>query len=248
MLHHSLRIFAFRSRGYANPRRRFFQKAAKLGLFIGAFQTVAAQAVTNPPEDFQVSVPNGTVHMHYADTLCSRLNSPWPGAVRTRVIPSSATTKIGGRTVAEIYTIYAPNVSVPATMYRGIPLRAGDRFLLYACGCVQTGGSGKTWKSYFDPKGKESDHLYSGTFGIFYDNQVPPPGFWQHPTNMVRIRKQIASQGPGLTIPPGRTAYLVLGYEDDDYHDNGYTAHDDGNGDQCRGVGPAAVDVMIYHR
>jgi hypothetical protein len=240
MPHHSISLRIFRDLGCANLGR----KTAKLALFIGAFQAVAAQAQTIPVENFPVSVPNGVVRMHYADTLC-RLNSPAPGPAQTPI--RSASTKIGGSTVAEIYTIYAPNVRVPATMYRGVPLRAGDRFLMYACGCVQTGGTGLTWKSYFDPKGKESDHLYSGTFGIFYDNQVPPPGFWQHPINMVRIKKQVTSQGPGLTIPPGRTAYLVLGYEDDDYHDNGYWGHDDGNYNQCRGVGPAIVDVMIYH-
>jgi hypothetical protein len=38
---------------------------------------------------------------------------------------------------------------------------------------------------------------------------------------------------------------LVLGYEDDGYSDNGYYAHDDGTGNQCKGVGNAFVSLTI---
>jgi hypothetical protein len=41
--------------------------------------------------------------------------------------------------------------------------------------------------------------------------------------------------------------YLILGYEDDGYSDNGYWGRegDDGTGDQCRGLGNAYVIVTI---
>src|SRR5262249_25945895 len=38
--------------------------------------------------------------------------------------------------------------------------------------------------------------------------------------------------------------YLTLGYEDDNYNDNGYWRHDDGGG-QCRGIGSAFVELVI---
>jgi hypothetical protein len=43
----------------------------------------------------------------------------------------------------------------------------------------------------------------------------------------------------------GTGGNLVLGYEDDGYSDNGYTAHDDGTGNQCRNVGNASVTIVI---
>ena len=184
--------------------------------------------------------------MHYADNLCPLAKLP-KGVALPPSVSRTFSLAQGGRTVAEIYTIYEPDVRHAATLYTTIPLNAGDRMLLYACGCVQTGGKGLTWKSYFDPKGGDSNHLYSGTFGLMYTNEKPPPGFWQHPTGLRRIKDFVTHQGPGLTIPAGRSARVILGYEDDGYSDNGYTAHDDGTGGQCQGVGPAAVDVVIYH-
>jgi hypothetical protein len=40
---------------------------------------------------------------------------------------------------------------------------------------------------------------------------------------------------------------LALGYEDDDYGDNGYYDHDNGNDDQCKDIGPAWVIMTIEH-
>ena len=42
-----------------------------------------------------------------------------------------------------------------------------------------------------------------------------------------------------------QTLRLVLGYEDDGYSDNGYYAHDDGTGGQCKNVGNAWVNLTF---
>jgi hypothetical protein len=39
-----------------------------------------------------------------------------------------------------------------------------------------------------------------------------------------------------------------LGYEDDDYSDNGYWGHDDGNNDQCKNSVNAFVTVTVVHK
>lgn len=77
-------------------------------------------------------------------------------------------------------------------------------------GCVQTGGTGLTWKRYVDPSGKDSDRLYHGFIQL--------PG-----RPMMRIQNLI---GHTLDVPPGTPTplSLILGYEDEDegYGDNGY--------------------------
>jgi hypothetical protein len=42
-------------------------------------------------------------------------------------------------------TIRRPVVSKPVTDYSNVVFAAGDRVTIEAGGCVQTGGSGKTW-------------------------------------------------------------------------------------------------------
>jgi hypothetical protein len=56
----------------------------------------------------------------------------------------------------------------------------------------------------------------------------------------------------GVGVPESQLV-LHLGYEDDNYSDNGYYSHDDGTGDQCKtnttkGIdgGPAHVTITIY--
>ena len=43
------------------------------------------------------------------------------------------------------------------------------------------------------------------------------------------------------------TAALVIGYEDDDYRDNGYDGRNNDNGteEQCKGLGNAFIDVTV---
>ena len=55
-----------------------------------------------------------------------------------------------------VYRIDRPNVTRSATSYPSIVFSPGDRVTIHAGGCVQTGGSGKTWKRYLDPRGDSS--------------------------------------------------------------------------------------------
>jgi hypothetical protein len=43
----------------------------------------------------------------------------------------------------------------------------------------------------------------------------------------------------------GRGGSLVLGYQDDNYSDNGYYAHGTGTGDQCRNSVNVWVHIVI---
>jgi hypothetical protein len=136
-----------------------------------------------------------------------------------------------------IYWIGEPDVARAQTDYPNIPIREGNLVTIDAGGCVQTGGAGKTWKRYVDPQGPNSDRLYHGL--------VQVPGVT---AGLVRIAS-ILGQPRRVPTKAEITApmYLVLGYEDDDYSDNGYWGRegDDGTGGQCRGLGNAYVIVTI---
>jgi hypothetical protein len=132
-----------------------------------------------------------------------------------------------------------PTVSKRRTEYDAIAFKPNDKILVNAGGCVQTGGSGATWKRFVNPSGPNSDRLYHGLISF--------PGRAEE-----RIQGVI---GHWIQLPPviqPTMAFLVIGYEDDDYSDNGYWGHDDGTGDQCkqgtgRDGGPAWVTIQIDH-
>ena len=114
-----------------------------------------------------------------------------------------------------------------------IQFKPGDQVTINAGGCVQTGGAGRTWKRYVDPRGANVDRLYHGLISL--------PGMPQ----LVRISDVI---GRSLTIPPldeESHTYLRIGYEDEVYSDNGYYSRDDGSEDQCKGVGNAFIEVKV---
>jgi hypothetical protein len=140
---------------------------------------------------------------------------------------------------ADVWRIDRPNVKQKATEYRGIRFDPGaDTVTVHAGGCVQTGGSGRTWKRYVEPKGPKADRLYHGLIWL--------PGY----TDRLRPIRLFASDPLVLVDMPGLTPgdyFLRLGYEDDDYHDNGYWSHDDGTEDQCKGQGPAWIEIAIKH-
>ena len=121
-----------------------------------------------------------------------------------------------------IYKIDKPNVTQYQTDYKEIWFLPTDTVTIKAGGCVQTGGSGKTWKRYVEPSGSGSDKYYSALIWI--------PGI---NTSLQRITTYLDQP---LTFSTGidqKQLYLRLGYEDDDYSDNGYWGHDDGTEDQC---------------
>ena len=143
------------------------------------------------------------------------------------------TTVVGGDTTT--YRIDEPYVKGNTIGYQEITFDPGDKVVIEAGGCVQTGGHGDTWKRYVNPSGRNSDHLYWGTIlipglagGVPGSSHFPP------------IRSVM---GRSWTVPAGPKLTLSLGYEDDDYTDNGYWSHDDGNDDQCKGVGDAFVII-----
>lgn len=134
----------------------------------------------------------------------------------------------------KVWRIDSPNVKQARTEYPSIRFLPGDQITITAGGCVQTGGHGKTWKRYVDPQGPNADRLYHGLIQI--------PGVH---SSLVRINTVINHT---VTIPTNANPAnltLTLGYEDDGYGDNGYTAHDDGTGDQCKGQGAAWVSLSV---
>ena len=139
-----------------------------------------------------------------------------------------------------VWRISHPNVKQAVTTYPSIKFLPGDSVSIDAGGCAQTGGHGRTWKRYVDPRGPNADRLYHGKVSI--------PGL----TNgLVRIqnapmfKKAETIHAPG-TVPADQMV-LQLGYEDDGYGDNGYRGHDDGTGDQCKNSQDAFVVVSVGH-
>ncbi len=140
-------------------------------------------------------------------------------------------------------TIDQPNVTQHETTYPSVLFAPGDIVEATADGCVQTGGLGNTWKRYLNPSGPNSVSLYHGLIRI-------PTG--TKDSALVRINTVIGREltVTGIGVPTDQLM-LHLGYEDDDYSDNGYYAHDDGTEDQCKqgganDGGPAHVTITIY--
>lgn len=107
--------------------------------------------------------------------------------------------------------------------------RQYDEVIVTAGGCVQTGGTGKTWKRYVDPLGANSDRLYHGRIWI--------PGATD---GLVRISSIVGlplviNKFPQHTSPTPESDpyFLRLGYEDDNLDDNGYYPKEADNGSQC---------------
>ena len=154
------------------------------------------------------------------------------------------------------YSIPEPIVNRPLCTYDGqntapaILFEPGDIVSVTAGGCNQTGGWGATWKRYVDPEGDNSDHEYYGVIQI--------PGV----TNgLVPLRNTGGSYAPNqpdrytvnfkTPVPdniPESERYLKLGYTDDDYSDNGYWGHDNGNNNQCASCGNAYVIITIIRK
>jgi len=140
-------------------------------------------------------------------------------------------------------TIYEPAVDQRETAYPNIVFAPGDVLDITADGCVQRGGSGKTWERYVNPAGAGAGPLYHGLIRI--PTATPVGG------DLVRIQTVIgrpqAVTGAGA---PLAELVLHLGYEDNHYEDNGYADHDDGAVQQCKAGapgdgGPAHVTITI---
>jgi hypothetical protein len=135
-----------------------------------------------------------------------------------------------------VWQITRPRVNAAVTDYPQITFAPGSTVTVTASGCVQTGGKGLTWKRYVDPAGDKSDTLYHGEINI--------PGA----TNGLEFFRP--AQPTVYTIPVGATIspslnHLQLGYTDSNYKDDGYSSFDNGDLNQCLGLGDAVVKIDI---
>ncbi len=147
-----------------------------------------------------------------------------------------------------------PVVTARSTPLPTVRFRPGDRVTVTAGGCAQTGGSGKTWKRYVDPQGDNSDRLYHGRI------KIPLATDDLETFASVMGRENLLNRNAGSppvvplqvqALPEGADTsqlFLTVGYDDDEYDDNGYWGHDDGTGDQCKNVGDASIDLLIVHQ
>jgi hypothetical protein len=161
-----------------------------------------------------------------------------PGSLFDVISVTQATLKAGG--TQTLWRIDRPKVwqNVPngEVDYPMIAIKAGDQVSITAGGCVQTGGTGPTWKQYLNPQGPNSEKYYYGTVSI--------PG---EPFGFAKIRDVDQNKYPIPSPRPGFPNIIKLGYLDDQLDDNGYYRHDDGDGTpaQCAGVGPAWVEIVV---
>jgi hypothetical protein len=163
---------------------------------------------------------------------------PSPPAIDPRCGDRTATGRIDCR-------INQPTVTAHETPYPAVVFAPGDVVEVTADGCVQTGGAGDTWKRYVNPSGSNSASLYHGLI------RIPTA---TKDSALVRINSVVARHltVTGQGVVPSQLV-LSLGYEDDDYSDNGYSSHDNGTEDQCKpdpthgkDGGPAHVTITIY--
>ncbi|MBK3635169.1 hypothetical protein ACWC9X_14360 [Streptomyces asoensis] len=132
-----------------------------------------------------------------------------------------------GTTLPIDCTITEPVVTQRETTYP-FSFLPGDHVTVTAGGCVQTGGHGLTWKRYVDPA--SDNDLYHGLITV--------PGATADLARLVNVVGRPYVVG-------GRGGSLKLGYEDDGYSDNGYTAHDNGTGNQCLNSVNAYVRIVV---
>jgi hypothetical protein len=129
---------------------------------------------------------------------------------------------------SDVWRIDSPDVRKSETAYPHISLRAGDSVVVSAGGCVQTGGHGDTWRLYVDPPQDASHH---GLIRLPGQSAFVP----------------IKDLRPGQAYTVGGDMPIRLGYQDDDYSDNGYWGRDPGPGGQCVNQPNAWVQITVRH-
>jgi hypothetical protein len=162
-------------------------------------------------------------------------------------------TKLVDRPNVEVWMINEPTIDRRVSEYPYIHFRPGDIVWITAGGCDQTGGHGKTWKRYVDPQGPDSYRLYYGLIGIPGATPGADVGLLI-PISKVATTVLDSREWRGVVTIPRNVVnsynlFLRLGFEDDNYEDNGYWGRDgdDGTGDQCKGLPNAYVKVEIFH-
>ena len=133
----------------------------------------------------------------------------------------------------EAWHIDYPSVDRPLTDYPAITFNAGDVVILKASGCAQRGGWGQSWELYVNGQDDDGklDGMHYGTIqirGVTGDSHAQSLKHWI---------------GPPFIVPVG--GHLALGYNDDNYDDNGYWGFDGGSNNQCPGQTKAGLDIII---
>ena len=133
-----------------------------------------------------------------------------------------------------------PDVSHP-TADTNVFFDAGVWVSVQADGCVQTGGSGATWKRYVDPDPPVSGAGPANHFGsLAIVSRIGGP-------DTISLAR-LFDISPVVRFRVTTPSQARVAYKDDAnaYGDNGYTAHDNGSGNQCllpsgpRGYGGSA--------
>jgi hypothetical protein len=151
---------------------------------------------------------------------------------------SETVKQITGTPGHTVWQIIQPTVNKPNTDYPQIKFSRAESITVTASGCVQTGGSGHTWKRYVDPAsyGAESP-LYHGLISI--------PGATSGLVDYDPRQPTVYTIPANASLPAN--PHLQLGYTDNHYGDNGYSSRnsDNGNMDQCKGLGDASITIDI---
>jgi hypothetical protein len=150
-----------------------------------------------------------------------------------------------------------PFVEGPSYEYTSVLFQPGDRITIDAGGCVQTGGSGETWKRYVNPTGSGSGWpggLYWGWVtipgAVFADNPNQPVTHVPIGSFTGGLQHDFIVPDIGQSTDFAQPLDLIVGYTDDEYDDNGYYSHDDGNDNQCaldHDGGPAHLNLAVQH-
>ena len=200
-----------------------FSKLLLVGLLLGVASRALAEELTSSCTD---NPSTNTTTCRIDNPIVTERMTEYDGAFHPEIFEAFGQCNIFG--CNQRFGINLP----------GIFLRRGDLVTVDADGCVQTGGSGSTWKRYVDPQGTNSDRLYHGRLIL--------PGLGD-----MRIDDFMNWYGGTWVAPGNRGDYFqsfYLSYEDDGPFDNGYYAHDNGTGNQCLNVGSAWVNLTIIHQ
>ena len=149
-----------------------------------------------------------------------------------------------GKVYGEQWYIAQPDVKSAHRIYAELRYNVGDLLRVEAGGSVQTGGSGSTCKSYVAPQGTDSDRFYSGLIWLPGADPSTPAGSEGRIGAVINKDIVISVKPPRADDP---SYCLHLGYQDDNYTDNGYYEMDKGNNDQSNGTGWAWVRVTVTY-
>ena len=208
--------------------------ASCLNYFQNEQHTVLMNADTCAAEHHDIKNVNGILRCVSSETPLNNIEHPYVANV-----VSLAADVISPEGETKTFVVDQPRVDVPdMSKFPMISMKPGDTVMIGAGGCVQTGGFGATWKSYTNPLGDNANKLYSGTVWI---DGVTGGGPQKIGAVMNKPWKVPTPKDPKLA----QQYFLQLGYLDDGYPDNGYYAHDNGNDNQCSGLGPAWVEIKV---